>query len=109
MNFHALLLVAFAEGSAESGWIQLLPIPIIFAIFYFLLLAPMKKRQKQLQKMVETLKKGDKVVTNGGIFGEVAAIEGSIVHLKIADSVRIRVLKSAIAGPEGAPEQEVGK
>jgi preprotein translocase subunit YajC len=109
MNLDALTLLAFADSPAESGWVQLLPIPIIFAIFYFLLLAPMRKRQKLLQKTVEALKRGDKVVTNGGIYGEVAAVEGNVVHLKIADNVRVRIAKSAIAGLEGAPEQEVPK
>jgi preprotein translocase subunit YajC len=55
---------------------------------------------------VENLKKGDRVVTNGGIYGEVSMIEGNVVHLKIADSVRVRVAKSAIAGLEGGEEGE---
>jgi preprotein translocase subunit YajC len=77
---------------------------VIFAIFYFLLIYPVRKRQKALQKVVESLKRGDKVVTNGGIYGEVAAVEGAVVHLKIADNTKIKVAKSAIAGLEGEAE-----
>lgn len=87
-----------------SIWVSLLPMLLIFAIFYFLLIAPVRKRQKALQKLVEELKRGDRVVTNGGIYGEVAAVEGSIIYLKIADNMKIKVAKSAIAGLEGEAE-----
>lgn len=98
-------LIAQASGADQSAfWINLLPMVAIFAIFYFLLVAPMRKRQKALQKLIEGLKRGDKVVTNGGLHGEVSALEGPIVHLKIADNVRVRVSKSAIAGLEGEAE-----
>lgn len=72
----------------------------IFAIFYLVLIVPMRKRQKALQQTIETLKRGDRVVTSSGIFGEVYAIEGSSVTLKVADNVRIRFAKTAIAGLE---------
>jgi len=103
------LQLAAAEAPAGSPWFQLLPIALVFGIFYFLLIAPMRKRQKAVQQMVENLKRGDKVVTNGGIYGEVAAVEGNIVHLKVADSVKLRVAKSAIAGLEGSGEEGVSK
>jgi preprotein translocase subunit YajC len=82
----------------------LLPMVAIFAIFYFLLIWPVRKRQKALQALVESLKRGDKVVTNGGIYGEVAAVEGPVIHLKLAENMKIRVAKSAIAGLEGEAE-----
>lgn len=72
----------------------------IFAIFYLVLIVPMRKRQKALQQTIETLKRGDRVVTSSGIFGEVYAIEGNSVTLKVADNVRIRFAKTAIAGLE---------
>jgi len=93
-------------GGAPSGLIQLVPILLIFAIFYFLLLAPMRKRQKQHQALLAALKRGDKVVTNGGLMGEIAAVEERVVHLKLADNVRVRVAKSAVAGLEGDPQAE---
>jgi len=107
MNF--LTTLAFADPAAPSALVQLIPIFIIFGIFYFLLLAPMRKRQKALQKLIEGLKRGDRVVTNGGLLGEVAAVEDRVVHLKLSDTVKVRVVKSAIAGLEGAPESEVTK
>ena len=102
----ALLQLAMADGAAPSGFVQFVPILLIFGIFYFLLLAPMRKRQKQHQAMVEALKRGDRVVTNGGLMGEVAAVEEKVVHLKLADNVKVRVLRSAIAGMEGDPAAE---
>ena len=101
-----LFLTVAAAPAAGSPFMSFLPIVIVFGIFYFMLIAPMRKRQKALQQMVEELKRGDRVITNGGIYGEVAAIEGGIVHLKVADGVRLRVAKSAIAGMEGGTELE---
>jgi len=94
-------LIAFQQGGAPNPIIQFIPVIIIFAIFYFLLIAPMRKRQKALQNLVANLKKGDKVVTNGGLHGEVSAVKEGVVTLTIADSVRVRVSKSAIAGMQG--------
>ena len=92
--------IAFAEG-APAAWMQFIPMVLVFAIFYFLLLAPMRRRQKALAQTIANLKKGDKVVTTGGIYGEVTRIEGGDLYLKLNDDVRIRVAKSAIAGLEG--------
>jgi preprotein translocase subunit YajC len=102
----SLIALAQAGGAAANPLVQFLPIVVIFGIFYFLLIAPMRKRQKALAALVENLKKGDRVVTNGGIYGEIALVEGNVVHLKIADSVRVRIAKSAIAGLEGGEEGE---
>ena len=99
-----LLPIAFAEGSSPSPLIQFLPFIFVFAIFYFLLIAPMRKRQKALQAMIAALAKGDKVVTNGGLYGEVAAVHDDVVILKVADNVKVRVAKSAISGLEGEPQ-----
>lgn len=97
-------LVAQAAESTGSLWGAMVPMVAIFAIFYFLLVWPMRKRQKALQKLVDELKRGDRVVTNGGIYGEVAAVEGNVIHLKVADNLKIRVAKSAISGLEGGAE-----
>ena len=99
-----LLPIAFAEGSAPSPLIQFLPFIFVFAIFYFLLIAPMRKRQKAAQAMIAALKKGDKVVTSGGLYGEVAAVQEDLVILKVADNIKVRVAKSAVSGLEGTPE-----
>jgi len=99
-----LLPIAFAEGSSPSPLIQFLPFIFVFAIFYFLLIAPMRKRQKAAQAMIAALKRGDKVVTNGGLYGEVAAVQEDLVILKLADNIKVRVAKSAVSGLEGSAE-----
>ena len=102
-------LFQLAQAQTQNPLVSLIPIFLVFGIFYFLLLAPMRKRQKALQKMVSEIKRGDRVVTNGGLLGEVAAVEERVVHLKLSDNVKVRVLKSAIAGLEGNPEAEAPK
>ncbi len=99
MNWHGVTFpLVVAQTGAPSPFLQFVPILVIFVIFYFLLIAPMRKRQKALQNLIANLKRGDRVVTTGGIHGEVAAIEEKVIHLKVADKVKIRVSRSAIAG-----------
>ena len=98
-------LLVFAEGASAPAFLQFVPILLVFGIFYFLLIAPMRKRQKALQNLVENLKKGDRVVTNGGLYGTIAGVEDKIVVVKVADNVKVRIAKSAIAGLEGQEEE----
>ncbi|HEY6554869.1 MAG TPA: preprotein translocase subunit YajC [Vicinamibacteria bacterium] len=93
-------ILAFQGATSQSPWLMFVPYLFIAVIFYFLLIAPMRKRQKALSQMVEGLKKGDRIVTSGGIYGEIAGVDGDTVILKIADNVRIKLAKSAIAGLE---------
>jgi preprotein translocase subunit YajC len=104
----ALFLLAQQGSPAANPWVSFLPMIGIFVIFYFLVFWPVRKRQKALQKLIEDLKRGDRVVTNGGLYGEVAALEGPVIHLKIADNVKVKVARSSIAGLEGA-ETEASK
>jgi preprotein translocase subunit YajC len=104
MDFAFYLVAQATESSPFGVWGGLIPMVFIFAIFYFLLVWPVRKRQKALQKVIENLKRGDRVVTNGGIYGEVAAVEGSTILLKVADNLKIKVAKSAISGLEGEAE-----
>jgi preprotein translocase subunit YajC len=76
---------------------MLIPFIAMFAIFYFLLIRPQQKKQRDLRQMLQNLKRGDRVVTSGGIYGTIVKIRNDIIHLEIADQVRIRVNKSAIA------------
>jgi len=103
------LMIAFAQGGEPSTWMSFLPIILIFVIFYFLLVAPMRKRQKALERMIQALKKGDRVITSGGLHGEVSAIDGPTLLLKIADNVKVRVSKSAVTAMEGEESQEKGQ
>jgi preprotein translocase subunit YajC len=100
------LYVLAQQGAPTSPWLSFAPMIAIFAIFYFLVFWPVRKRQKALRKLIENLKRGDKVVTNGGLYGEVAALDGPVLHLKIADNVKVRVARSSIAGLEGEAEPE---
>ena len=96
---------AGAPGAA-GGLIQFLPMIFIFVIFYFLLIAPMRKKQRKTQEMLSKLKKGDEVITGGGIFGRITALdeERGVVILQISDNTKIKVLRSAVAGLAGEPE-----
>jgi preprotein translocase subunit YajC len=67
-------------------------------IFYVLLILPAQKRQKKTAAMLAALKNGDKVITNGGVFGTIVGLEEEAVQLRIADQVKVKVLRSAIAG-----------
>ncbi len=76
----------------------LLMFGLIIVIFYFMIIRPQSKRQKERQKMLEAMKKGDKVVTGGGIHGKIVAMEDKTVLLEIADNVKVKVEKSAVTG-----------
>ncbi len=87
------------EQQGEGGgspWSGIWMIALIFIIFYFLLIRPQQKKQKQHQKLMDSLTKGDKVVTSGGIYGTVIGVKEGIVVLKIAEDVKIEVAKSAV-------------
>jgi len=95
-----------AQGSGASAFMQFAPILLIMVIFYFLLIMPAQRRQKKTQEMLSALKNGDKVVTTGGLFGTIVGLEGDSIQLRIADQVKVKVLRSAVAGlqPEGKEE-----
>ncbi|SMO44332.1 preprotein translocase subunit YajC [Saccharicrinis carchari] len=89
----------FLQGAPEGGFgvvQQLLPFLLIIVVFYFFMIRPQMKRQKELKKYREELKKGDKVITTGGIYGKVAEIKDAHVMMEIANDVLIKIDKSAI-------------
>jgi len=95
-----LFLMSGSASGTESGpssMYSLVFIILIFAIFYFLMIRPQQKKQKEHQQMVAALRKGDRVVTNGGIYGVVSDVKDHVVVLKIAENVKIEVVKNAIA------------
>lgn len=95
-----LSLLAQAQG---GGLVAFLPLVAIMFIFYFLLILPAQRKQKKTAQMLSALKAGDKVITNGGIYGTIVGLEDDAVQLRVADQVRIKVARSAISGlqPEG--------
>ncbi|HET9298369.1 MAG TPA: preprotein translocase subunit YajC [Candidatus Polarisedimenticolaceae bacterium] len=94
------LLAMVPPGSGQSGSLltNLVPFVLMFAIFYFLLIAPQRKKAKAHTAMLQALKAGDRVVTNGGIYGTVVGVDDQKVQLRIADQVKIDIAKHAIAG-----------
>jgi preprotein translocase subunit YajC len=92
-------LLAFQGGLGNLGGF-ILPLGFLL-IFYFIVWVPQRRRQKAFQAMVDALKKGDRVVTVGGLYGEIVSTDGSTVILKIADTVKVKVAKSAISALEG--------
>lgn len=88
----------FAQGGGGGFLIQIIPLGAMFLIFYFLVLVPQRKKQKALEEMLNNLKNGDKVVTQGGIYGTIAGINAkeNTVQLQIAASVKVEVARSAI-------------
>jgi len=99
--FGLLLALAASPGQQVSPLIQLIPFALVLAIFYFVILLPMKKRQKKVQEFLAALKVGDKVVTSGGLFGSIAKIGDDAVSLQIAPNVRVDISRAAIVGYQG--------
>ena len=98
-------LVAQAPG--QPGGIALfLPLILIMVIFYFLMILPAQKRQKKITDLLKDLKNGDKVITNGGIYGTIVGLEDDAVQLRIADNVKMKVARNAIAGLQAEPPKE---
>ncbi len=86
------------EGSGGGGGFTstLIMFALIFVIFYFMILRPQQKRQKERQKLLESIKKGDKVVTASGIHGKIIAVEEKTVLVEIADNIKVKIERSAI-------------
>ncbi len=84
---------------------MIIPLLFMFAVFYFLLIRPQRKRDQAHKKFLEGLQKGDEVLTNSGLFGRIAGIADQVITLEIAPNVKIRVAKSAIGGLQGKPEE----
>ena len=78
-------------------FVQFLPFILIFAVFYFLVFAPMRKKQRKHTEMLQQIKNGDRVITSGGIHGTVVAVSDEVVQLRVADQVRIDISKSAVS------------
>jgi preprotein translocase subunit YajC len=92
---------------AQPGGIALfLPLILIMVIFYFLMILPAQRRQKKVNEMLANLKNGDKVITNGGIYGTIVGLEGDTVQLRIAEQVKMKVARNAIAGMQAEPPKE---
>ena len=84
-------------GDGGSGYLSLLPLVVIFVLFYFLLIRPQQKRSKQHKEMVASVKKGDDVATSGGLLGRVIDLDNNFATLEIAKGVNVKVQRPSIA------------
>ena len=91
---------AQAAGGAggAAGLASFLPLVLIFVIMYFLMIRPQQKRMKEHRALVEALKKGDEVVTQGGLVGKITAVRDSELEVEIAPGVKVRVIRSTVTG-----------
>jgi preprotein translocase subunit YajC len=98
--------IALLQAGAQPSSITLfLPLILIMVIFYFLMIMPAQRRQKKVTQMLANLKNGDKVITNGGIYGTIVGLEDDALQLRIAEQVKIKVSRSAIAGLQAEPKE----
>ena len=88
---------AAAAGGAPPTWLTWLPIAAMFVVFWFLILRPQMRRQKDHQAKLTTIKKGDQVLTGGGLLGKVLKVDDSYVELELGTNVKVKALKSTIA------------
>jgi len=100
LSVPVLAMAAPADPNA-SPWLSLLPFAFILGIFYFMVLLPMRRRQKKVADFQAGLKVGDRVITTGGIYGSIARLSDASVHLQVAPQVRIEVARAAIGGYQG--------
>jgi preprotein translocase subunit YajC len=95
-------LVLAMSSLGDPGQITaFLPFALILAIFYFLILMPMQRRQKKVQEFQDSLKAGDKIVTTSGIYGQITKVNEKSVQLQIADKVRIELARASVGGYQG--------
>jgi preprotein translocase subunit YajC len=96
----------FAMGAPLDGgstWLQFVPFILVIGIFYFIILLPAQRKQQKVQQFQQSLKVGDRVITTGGIYGQITKVSDEAVQLQVADKVRIDVARAAVGGYQGQP------
>ena len=96
MNLMSILLQAPAAPGAPIMLMQLIPFVLIIVVFYFFMIRPQMKKQKELKNFRDSLQKGQKIVTNGGIYGKITDIQETTVSIEIAENVRVKIDKAAV-------------
>lgn len=100
-----ILALAGGPSGQENPFGSLIMMGLIFAIFYFILILPMRNKQKKVEELVKNLKSGDKVILNAGIFATIVGVDEDAFLVRVDDKTRFKVLKSAIAGLQGQPTE----
>ena len=95
------LVFAMGGTGQEPAWMSFIPFAMVLAILYFLILMPMQKQRKKVQEFQDSLKVGDKIVTTGGIFGQITRVNDKSVQLQVADKVRIEIARASVGGYQG--------
>ena len=97
----------FALGAPQQGdsplWLQFVPFALVIGIFYFIIILPARRKQQKVEQFLNSLKVGDRVITTGGIYGQVSRLGEQSVQLQIADKVKIEVARASIGGYQGQP------
>ena len=96
-----LVLALSAAPGQTNPLVQLIPFALVLAIFYFVIMLPMKRRQKKVQAFLDALKVGDRVVTTGGLYGSITKLNEQSVSMQVAPNVRLEVARTAIVGLQG--------
>src|SRR5215469_12134861 len=104
-----ICLLFFASAPSGQALVQMLPILLIFAVFYFLLIVPQQRQRKKTQEMLSNLKSGDHVITSGGVYGTIIGFREGVVQLQIASQGKIDVSRTAIAGLQPEEGEAAGK
>ena len=98
-----------AGGEGAGGFAGFIPLILMFVIFYFLLIRPQQKRTKEHRQMISAVKKGDRIITSGGLHGRVTGADDSTLTVEIADKVRVKIARGNVANliqPGGQPQPE---
>lgn len=96
---------AAAGQGAQGGFGAFVPLILMFVIFYFLLIRPQQKRNKEHREMVSSLKKGDRIITSGGLHGRITGVADGVLTVEIADKVRVKVNRGNVSALVGANPQ----
>lgn len=92
-------------GQGAGGFTGFIPLILMFVIFYFLLIRPQQKKSKDHREMITTLKKGDRIITNGGLHGQITGVNDATLTVEIAEKVRVKINRASVAGLAQAAAQ----
>jgi preprotein translocase subunit YajC len=108
MPLAGMVLAMGAPPQGGSAWVQFIPFILVLGIFYFIIVLPVRRKQQKVQQFLNSLKVGDRVITTGGIYGQITRLGDQSIQLQIAEKLRIEVAKAAIGGYQGQAAVQEG-